>query len=69
MGCFRRLAERYRQDRDPEAARQLLGSHLRLVIKIARGFGGYGLPLADLIAEGTVGLMQALAKFEPRSTA
>jgi RNA polymerase sigma-32 factor len=61
----RRLAERYRQDRDPQAARQLLGSHLRLVIKIARGFGGYGLPLGDLIAEGNVGLMQALAKFEP----
>jgi RNA polymerase sigma-32 factor len=61
----RRLAERYRKDGDQEAARQLLGSHLRLVIKIARGFGGYGLPLADLIAEGNVGLMQALAKFEP----
>jgi RNA polymerase sigma-32 factor len=61
----RRLAERYRKERDPQAARQLLGSHLRLVIKIARGFGGYGLPLGDLIAEGSVGLMQALAKFEP----
>jgi RNA polymerase sigma-32 factor len=61
----RRLAERYQKDGDEAAARQLLGSHLRLVIKIARGFGGYGLPLADLIAEGNVGLMQALAKFEP----
>lgn len=61
----RRLAERYKNDRDEEAARQLLGSHLRLVIKIARGFGGYGLPLGELIAEGNVGLMQALAKFEP----
>jgi RNA polymerase sigma-32 factor len=61
----RRLAERYQTDGDEEAARQLLGSHLRLVIKIARGFGGYGLPLGDLIAEGNVGLMQALAKFEP----
>jgi RNA polymerase sigma-32 factor len=61
----RRLAERYRKDGDGDAARQLLGSHLRLVIKIARGFGGYGLPLGDLIAEGNVGLMQALAKFEP----
>jgi RNA polymerase sigma-32 factor len=61
----RRLAERYKQDQDEEAARQLLGSHLRLVIKIARGFGGYGLPVGELIAEGNVGLMQALAKFEP----
>jgi RNA polymerase sigma-32 factor len=43
----------------------MLGSHLRLVIKIARGFGGYGMPLADLVAEGNVGLMQALARFDP----
>ncbi len=61
----RELAERWRATGDPEAARCLLGSHLRLVIKIARSFKGYGLPLADLIAEGNVGLMQALAKFEP----
>ena len=61
----RDLAERYKKDQDEEAARRLLGSHLRLVIKIARGFGGYGLPLGELIAEGNVGLMQALAKFEP----
>src|SRR5918996_4575082 len=61
----RRLAERWKCDRDEAAARQLLGSHLRLVVKIARGFGGYGLPLGDLIAEGNVGLMQALEKFEP----
>jgi RNA polymerase sigma-32 factor len=61
----RRLAERWKSERDEAAARQLLGSHLRLVIKIARGFGGYGLPLGDLIAEGNVGLMQALEKFEP----
>jgi RNA polymerase sigma-32 factor len=61
----RRLAERWRDARDPEAARQLIGSHLRLVVKIARGFSGYGLPLGDLIAEGNVGLMQALDKFEP----
>ena len=61
----RRLAERWKSDRDEAAARQLLGSHLRLVVKIARGFGGYGLPLGDLIAEGNVGLMQALEKFEP----
>jgi RNA polymerase sigma-32 factor len=61
----RSLAERWKNDRDESAARQLLGSHLRLVVKIARGFGGYGLPLGDLIAEGNVGLMQALEKFEP----
>jgi len=50
---------------DPRALEQLVGSHLRLVIKIARGFGGYGLPLADLVAEGNVGLMQAAQKFDP----
>jgi RNA polymerase sigma-32 factor len=61
----RRLAERWKSERDAAAARQLLGSHLRLVVKIARGFGGYGLPLGELIAEGNVGLMQALDKFEP----
>ena len=61
----RRLAERWKDHRDEAAARQLLGSHLRLVIKMARGYGGYGLPLGELIAEGSVGLMQALDKFEP----
>ena len=61
----RRLAERWKHDRDEAAARQLLGSHLRLVVKLARGYGGYGLPLGELIAEGNVGLMQALDKFEP----
>ena len=61
----RRLAERWKSEHDEAAARQLLGSHLRLVIKIARGFSGYGLPLGELIAEGNVGLMQALDKFEP----
>jgi RNA polymerase sigma-32 factor len=61
----RRLAERWRDAQDPEAARKLVGSHLRLVVRIARDFSGYGLPLADLIAEGNVGLMQALAKFDP----
>ena len=60
-----RLARRWRDTKDAAAARQLLGSHLRLVVKIARGFGGYGMPLADLVAEGNVGLMQALARFEP----
>jgi RNA polymerase sigma-32 factor len=60
-----RLARDWRDTEDSEAAGQLLGSHLRLVVKIARGFGGYGMPLADLVAEGNVGLMQALARFEP----
>jgi RNA polymerase sigma-32 factor len=61
----RALAERWRDSHDEDAARQLVGSHLRLVVKIARGFRGYGLPFADLIAEGNVGLVQALAKFDP----
>ena len=61
----RRLAERWKNHRDEAAARQMLGSHLRLVIKLARGYGGYGLPFGELIAEGNVGLMQALDKFEP----
>ena len=61
----RRLAEHWRATEDAAAAEQLLGSHLRLVIKIARSFSGYGMPLDDLIAEGNVGLMQALRKFEP----
>ena len=58
-------AQRWREHGDEEALRLLAGSHLRLVAKIARGFGGYGLPLRDLIAEGNVGLMQALQKFDP----
>ena len=61
----RSLAERWRDSQDAEAAQLLLGSHLRLVFKIARGFRGYGLPLGELVAEGNVGLMQALSKFEP----
>jgi RNA polymerase sigma-32 factor len=59
------LARAWRHDGDEAALRQLVGSHLRLVIKIARGLAGYGLPLADLVAEGNVGLMQAAHKFEP----
>ncbi len=50
---------------DPVSLEKLVGSHLRLVIKIARGFAGYGLPLTDLVAEGNVGLMQAAQKFDP----
>src|SRR5215813_2337098 len=59
------LAKRWREDGDRDAAHQLITSHLRLVAKIARGYGGYGLPLADLISEGHVGLMQAVQRFEP----
>ncbi|MEK0082549.1 RNA polymerase sigma factor RpoH [Benzoatithermus flavus] len=61
----RELAERWREQRDPEAARELVASHLRLVVKLARGYGGYGFPLAELVAEGNVGLVQALEKFDP----
>jgi RNA polymerase sigma-32 factor len=60
-----RLARAWRDTQDAEAARQLLGSHLRLVAKIARGFGGYGMPMADLVAEGNVGLTRALIRFDP----
>jgi RNA polymerase sigma-32 factor len=59
------LALAWRDDGDEGALRDLVGSHLRLVIKIARGFAGYGLPISDLIAEGNVGLMQAAQKFDP----
>jgi RNA polymerase sigma-32 factor len=61
----RDLTLAWRERRDRQALRKLVGSHLRLVVKIARGFGGYGLPLADLVAEGNVGLMQAVEKFDP----
>src|SRR5579862_5291270 len=59
------LSLAWRDQRDREALRQLVGSHLRFAIKIARGYAGYGLPIADLIAEGNVGLMQAAEKFDP----
>ncbi len=59
------LAKRYAEHEDPEAAAQLVSSHLRLVAKIAMGYRGYGLPVADLISEGNVGLMQGVKKFEP----
>tara|TARA_B100000959_G_scaffold177122_1_gene185299 strand:- start:492 stop:1382 length:891 start_codon:yes stop_codon:yes gene_type:complete len=58
------LAQRYHDDDDLEAARQLVFSHLRFVVSIARGFSGYGLPLADLIQEGNVGLMKAVKRFD-----
>ena len=60
-----RLAERFHNDGDVEAARQLVLSHLRLVISIARGYLGYGLPHADLIQEGNIGLMKAVKRFDP----
>jgi RNA polymerase sigma-32 factor len=59
------LAKRWREAGDRDAAQRLIISHLRLVAKIARGYRGYGLPLADLISEGHVGLMQAIERFEP----
>ena len=60
-----RLATRFREEADVEAARQLVLSHLRLVISIARGYLGYGLPHADLIQEGNIGLMKAVKRFDP----
>src|SRR6201987_4640335 len=59
------LAKRWREAGDRDAAHRLIISHLRLVAKIARGYRGYGLPIADLISEGHVGLMQAVERFEP----
>jgi len=61
----RDLAVRLRDNGDMEAARRLVLSHLRFVIRIARGYLGYGLPLPDLIQEGSVGLMKAVRRFEP----
>lgn len=63
------LAVRWRDQRDSEAARQLAESYLRLVVSIARGYRGYGLPLGDLIAEGNVGLMEAIKRFDPEKGA
>jgi RNA polymerase sigma-32 factor len=59
------LAKRWHEDGDRDAADQLVISHLRLVAKIARGYCGYGLPLADMISEGHIGLMQAIERFDP----
>ena len=61
----RDLAIRWRDRQDRAALDKLVGSHLRLVFKMARGYQGYGLPLSDLIAEGNVGVMQAAQKFDP----
>lgn len=59
------LARRWQEQRDEEAHDRLIASHLRLVVKIARGFSGYGMPLAELIAQGNLGLVQAAEKFDP----
>jgi RNA polymerase sigma-32 factor len=59
------LAKRWREHDDLEAVRKLVNSHLRLVARIAKGYRGYGLPISELIAEGNVGLMQAVKRFEP----
>ena len=61
----RALALRFRDHNDLDAARQLVLSHLRLVVALARGYLGYGLPHADLIQEGTIGLMKAVKRFDP----
>ncbi len=59
------LARRLRQDADLDAARELVMSHLRLVVSVARQYLGYGLPHADLIQEGNIGLMKAVKRFDP----
>ena len=59
------LAKRWKEHEDPAAAKKLVTSHLRLVAKIAMGYRGYGLPVSEIIAEGNVGLMQAVKRFEP----
>jgi RNA polymerase sigma-32 factor len=59
------LAIRLKQNNDVEAARKLVLSHLRFVVRIARGYAGYGLPQADLIQEGNIGLMKAVKRFNP----
>lgn len=60
-----RLGMRWREHADTEAAHKLVTSHLRLVVKMAMKYKGYGLPVADLVSEGNIGLMRAVKKFEP----
>ena len=59
------LAWRWKRDNDIQAARELVMSHLRMVVAVARGYQGYGLPQADLIQEGNIGLMKAVKRFDP----
>ena len=59
------LATRFRSENDLDAARQLVLSHLRFVVHIARGYSGYGLPIGDIVQEGNVGLMKAVKRFDP----
>jgi len=61
----RQLARRYRDHQDLDAARELVMAHLRFVVRVARGYNGYGLPQADLIQEGNIGLMKAVKRFDP----
>ena len=61
----RELALRLREDEDIDAARKLVMSHLRFVVHIAKSYSGYGLPQADLIQEGNIGLMKAVKRFDP----
>merc|ERR1712093_359400 len=61
----RELAVRLREDEDLQAARKLVMSHLRFVVHIAKSYSGYGLPQADLIQEGNIGLMKAVKRFDP----
>ena len=61
----RELAERLRDHNDLEAARRLILAQLKFVVHIARGYNGYGLPLADLVQEGNIGLMKAVKRFDP----
>src|SRR5471032_2538499 len=59
------FAKRWKEHEDPEAARRLVTSHLRLVAKLAMGYRGYGLPVSEIVSEGNVGLMQAVKRFDP----
>src|SRR5271156_366068 len=59
------FAKRLKEHGDPEAARRLITSHLRLVAKIAMGYRGYGLPVSEIVSEGNIGLMQAVKRFDP----
>ena len=60
-----RLARRLREHNDLQAAQELILSHLRFVVHVARGYSGYGLPLGDLVQEGNIGLMKAVKRFDP----